>query len=491
MIELKQINDILTGIQDYRSTGPTDREITGVCFDSRKADAGNVFIAVKGTRADGHDFIRDAISKGCTAIVCETLPEKTVPDICYIQVKNAGFALGIICSNYFGQPSGKIKLIGITGTNGKTTIATLLYRLITKLGYRAGLISTIEVLINDRAQEATHTTPDALQINRLLADMVNQDCSYCFMEVSSHSIDQQRIAGLQFAGGIFTNLTHEHLDYHKDFRHYLNSKKAFFNHLPDDAFALINLDDRNGKVMVQNCKAKTKTYSLKSFSDYKGKIMENHFEGMQLKINERDVWISLMGEFNAYNTLAVYACCELLSIEKESVLTGLSDLHPVRGRAEVVRGESGVVAIVDYAHTPDALKNIIQSVDQIRPKGQKLITVVGAGGNRDRAKRPLMGNIAATGSDRVILTSDNPRNESPEAIIDEIKSGISEAGMKKVIAIVDRYEAIKTAIMLANKGDIVLVAGKGHETYQDIAGKKVHFDDLEIIKQIMNPKAVC
>lgn len=461
-------------------------EITGICFDSRQAAAGNIFIAVKGTRVDGHDFIQDAISKGCTAIVCETLPEKTAQEICYIRVEDAGYALGLICSNYFDQPSGKLKLIGITGTNGKTTIATLLYRLVTKLGCRAGLISTIEVLISGRSQEATHTTPDALQINRLLADMVNQDCSYCFMEVSSHSIDQQRIAGLQFAGGIFTNLTHEHLDYHKDFRHYLNSKKVFFDHLPADAFALTNLDDRNGKVMVQNSEAKTKTYSLRSLSDYKGKIMEKHFDGTQLKINDRDVWTSFIGEFNAYNILAVYACCVLLSLEKESVLTALSELKPVRGRAEVVTGESGIVAIVDYAHTPDALKNIIQSVDQIRSGGQKLITVVGAGGNRDRAKRPLMGDIAASGSDRVILTSDNPRNESPEAIIDEIKSGISETGMKKVIAIVDRHEAIKTAIMLANKGDIVLVAGKGHETYQDIAGEKIHFDDLEVIRQIMN-----
>lgn len=461
-------------------------EITGICFDSRQAAAGNIFIAVKGTRVDGHDFIQDAISKGCTAIVCETLPEKTAQEICYIRVEDAGYALGLICSNYFDQPSGKLKLIGITGTNGKTTIATLLYRLVTKLGCRAGLISTIEVLISGRSQEATHTTPDALQINQLLADMVNQDCSYCFMEVSSHSIDQQRIAGLQFAGGIFTNLTHEHLDYHKDFRHYLNSKKAFFDHLPADAFALTNLDDRNGKVMVQNSEAKTKTYSLRSLSDYKGKIMEKHFDGTQLKINDRDVWTSFIGEFNAYNILAVYACCVLLSLEKESVLTALSELKPVRGRAEVVTGESGIVAIVDYAHTPDALKNIIQSVDQIRSGGQKLITVVGAGGNRDRAKRPLMGDIAASGSDRVILTSDNPRNESPEAIIDEIKSGISETGMKKVIAIVDRHEAIKTAIMLANKGDIVLVAGKGHETYQDIAGEKIHFDDLEVIRQIMN-----
>lgn len=483
---MKQITDILTGIQNYRSIGPTDMEITGICFDSRQAAAGNIFIAVKGTRVDGHDFIQDAISKGCTAIVCETLPEKTAQEICYIRVEDAGYALGLICSNYFDQPSGKLKLIGITGTNGKTTIATLLYRLVTKLGCRAGLISTIEVLISGRSQEATHTTPDALQINRLLADMVNQDCSYCFMEVSSHSIDQQRIAGLQFAGGIFTNLTHEHLDYHKDFRHYLNSKKVFFDHLPADAFALTNLDDRNGKVMVQNSEAKTKTYSLRSLSDYKGKIMEKHFDGTQLKINDRDVWTSFIGEFNAYNILAVYACCVLLSLEKESVLTALSELKPVRGRAEVVTGESGIVAIVDYAHTPDALKNIIQSVDQIRSGGQKLITVVGAGGNRDRAKRPLMGDIAASGSDRVILTSDNPRNESPEAIIDEIKSGISETGMKKVIAIVDRHEAIKTAIMLANKGDIVLVAGKGHETYQDIAGEKIHFDDLEVIRQIMN-----
>ncbi|MBL7113729.1 MAG: UDP-N-acetylmuramoyl-L-alanyl-D-glutamate--2,6-diaminopimelate ligase [Bacteroidales bacterium] len=483
---MKQITDILTGIQNYRSIGPTDMEITGICFDSRQAAAGNIFIAVKGTRVDGHDFIQDAISKGCTAIVCETLPGKTAQEICYIRVEDAGYALGLICSNYFDQPSGKLKLIGITGTNGKTTIATLLYRLVTKLGCRAGLISTIEVLISGRSQEATHTTPDALQINQLLADMVNQDCSYCFMEVSSHSIDQQRIAGLQFAGGIFTNLTHEHLDYHTDFRHYLNSKKVFFDHLPADAFALTNLDDRNGKVMVQNSEAKTKTYSLRSLSDYKGKIMEKHFDGTQLKINDRDVWTSFIGEFNAYNILAVYACCVLLSLEKESVLTALSELKPVRGRAEVVTGESGIVAIVDYAHTPDALKNIIQSVNQIRSGGQKLITVVGAGGNRDRTKRPLMGDIAASGSDRVILTSDNPRNESPEAIIDEIKSGISETGMKKVIAIVDRHEAIKTAIMLANKGDIVLVAGKGHETYQDIAGEKIHFDDLEVIRQIMN-----
>jgi UDP-N-acetylmuramoyl-L-alanyl-D-glutamate--2,6-diaminopimelate ligase len=315
---------------------------------------------------------------------------------------------------------------------------------------------------------------------------VSEQCRFCFMEVSSHAIDQHRIAGLQFAGGIFTNLTHEHLDYHENFRHYLDSKKAFFDRLTADAFALTNLDDRNGKVMVQNSKARAKTYSLRSLSDYKGKIMESHFDGMQLKINDRDVWTTFMGEFNAYNILAVYACCMLLALEEESVLTVLSELKPVKGRAEVITGKSGIVAIVDYAHTPDALKNIIQSVNQIRSGGQKLITVVGAGGNRDKQKRPLMGNIAASGSDRVILTSDNPRHESPEAIIDEIKSGIPEASMEKVIAIADRHEAIKTAIMLANKGDVVLVAGKGHERYQDIAGKKIHFDDFEVIRKIMN-----
>ena len=483
---MKKVADILSGIQDYQSTGPTDLEITGVCFDSRKVVAGNIFVAVRGTRVDGHDFIHDAIAGGCTAVVCETLPDKREKEICYIRVESAGYALGVICSNFFDQPSKKLKLIGVTGTNGKTTVATLLYRIATRLGYRSGLISTIEVLISDRSVEATHTTPDALQINRTLAEMVKEDCSYCFMEVSSHAIDQNRIAGLRFAGGIFTNLTHEHLDYHKDFRHYLNSKKIFFDNLPAASFALTNLDDRNGRIMIQNCQARAKTYSLKTISDFKGRVLESHFDGMQLKINDRDVWTTFMGEFNAYNILAVYACCLILSFDKNDVLTALSGLRPVRGRAEVVTGKSGVVTIVDYAHTPDALKNIIESVDRIRSGGQKLITVVGAGGNRDREKRPLMGSIAASGSDRVILTSDNPRDESPEAIIDEMKTGITEDEMEKVLSIVDRKEAIKTAIMLAGRGDIVLVAGKGHETYQDIAGKKIHFNDLEVIHKIMN-----
>ena len=483
---MKKVTDILPGIPNYRSFGSTDIGITGVCFDSRTAAEGNIFVAVPGSRVDGHDFIHDALARGCTAVVCEILPEIQQEDTCMIQVENAGYALGVICSNFYGQPSKNLKLIGITGTNGKTTIATLLYRLAIRMGHRAGLISTIEVLINSRSQETTHTTPDALQINRILAAMVKEECTFCFMEVSSHAIDQNRIAGLRFAGGIFTNLTHEHLDYHKDFRHYLESKKAFFDNLPAGSFALTNLDDRNGSIMLQNTPAETKSYSLKSLSDFKGKILESHFDGMQLKINDKDVWTTLMGEFNAYNILAVYACCMMLRFDKEKVLTVLSELRPVRGRAEVVAGKSGVIAIVDYAHTPDALENIIQSVSQIRKGEQKLITVVGAGGNRDREKRPLMGNIAVAGSDKVILTSDNPRDESPETIIGEMKSGIQENDLEKVISIVDRREAIRTAFMMAGNGDIVLVAGKGHETYQDIAGRKIHFDDLEIVKQIMN-----
>jgi UDP-N-acetylmuramoyl-L-alanyl-D-glutamate--2,6-diaminopimelate ligase len=482
---LKKLKEILERVSVLEMSGKADIEVSDVCFDSRKVVSGSLFAAVRGTRTDGHTYIPEVVGKGCRAIICEFFPELMHEDVTYVRVNNSASALGLIASAFFSYPSEKLNLVGITGTNGKTTIVTLLRELFQKAGYHAGLISTIRNLVTEESIESTHTTPDAVAINSLIDRMVKAGCSHCFMEVSSHAIDQKRIEGLKFRGGVFTNLTHDHLDYHANFREYLQAKKSFFDRLPDSAFALVNNDDRNGMVMAQNTKAEVQTYSLRSISDYKCKILETHSDGMLLKIDDRELWTGLIGEFNAYNLLAVYGTAILLGIEEEKALTIMSSFKPVRGRAEVVTSSGGVTAIVDYAHTPDALENILMAVNKLRKGSGKIITVVGAGGDRDKAKRPLMGKISVLHSDRVILTSDNPRSEEPEDIIDDMRRGINNNNSEKVISISDRLEAIKTAFMLAGKGDIIVVAGKGHETYQEIKGRKHHFDDMEIILGLM------
>jgi UDP-N-acetylmuramoyl-L-alanyl-D-glutamate--2,6-diaminopimelate ligase len=482
---LKTLKEILERIKIVKILGKPDIEVEEICFDSRKAAKGSVFVAVKGTRSDGHQFIPEVIAKGCGAVICERIPDQIQKEVTYVRVNDSAGALGIIASAFYSYPSEKLNLVGITGTNGKTTIATLLHELFRKSGYHSGLLSTIQNLVNDESYASTHTTPDAIAINSLLSDMVKSGCSHCFMEISSHAIDQKRTEGLKFRGGVFTNLTHDHLDYHKDFKTYLKAKKLFFDNLPETAFALVNNDDRNGMIMVQNTKAEIQTYSLKSVSDYKCRILETHVDGMLLKIDNQELWTELIGEFNAYNLLAVYGTAVLLGLDEERILTLISSFKPVRGRAQAVTSADGITAVIDYAHSPDALENILMTVNKIRNKTGKIITVVGAGGDRDKTKRPLMGKIAAVNSDKVILTSDNPRSEVPEDIIDDMKRGISKNLSEKVISITDRREAIKTAFMLAGKGDIILVAGKGHETYQEIKGKKSHFDDMEIINELM------
>lgn len=450
-------------------------------FDSRKVASGDMFVAIVGTVSDGHDYIETAIEKGARIIVCERMPEKLHDEVSYIQVKSSSRALGFLASDYYGNPSSKLKLVGVTGTNGKTTIAGTLYNLVRKLGYKVGLFSTIKVIVDTEVIPATHTTPDQLQLNSYLARMVEAGCDYCFMEVSSHSVVQNRIAGLQFAGGIFTNITHDHLDFHKTFAEYIKAKQAFFTMLQATAFALTNIDDRNGEVMYQNSQAKKYTYSLMSGADFKCKIIESGFEGMQLEANGDEVWVNFIGKFNAYNLMAVYGTATLLGFDKIEVLKAMSELYPVDGRFEIIRSAEGVTAIVDYAHTPDALQNVISTINDIRCGEGTLITVVGCGGNRDKTKRPEMAAIAAEMSDKLILTSDNPRNEKPEDILDDMQKGIEPQWKNKTLRIVNREEAIRTACMLAKKGDIILVAGKGHETYQEICGVRHHFDDREVL----------
>ena len=477
-----KIEEILKGIDIVSIKGAKERVVSGIDFDSRKVKKDSMFIAVKGYKSDGHDFIESAIQSGATSVICETLPEKPDKNICWIKTSDSAKALGLAASNFFGNPSSSLKLIGVTGTNGKTTIATLLYRMFSKLGYKCGLFSTVCNYIIEKELEATHTTPDPVQLNRLLSEMVFEGCDYAFMEVSSHAADQKRIAGLIFAGGIFTNLTHDHLDYHKTFDNYLAAKKSFFDSLPKDSFALVNIDDRNGKVIIQNCVARQYTFSVRKMADYRCNIIEQGFEGMGLKIQGDEVWTRFIGDFNASNLLAVYAASDLLGAAKKEILTVLSDLHPVAGRLEVIKSPEGISGIVDYAHTPDALLNVIDTINKIREGGVQLITVVGAGGDRDRTKRPKMAAISAEGSTKVILTSDNPRTEDPEKILDEMEAGITPDLKRKTLRIADRHEAIKTAVMLANKGDVVLIAGKGHETYQEVMGVKHHFDDREELR---------
>ncbi len=480
-----KIEKILKGIDIVSVTGTKNTVITGIEFDSRKVTPGYLFVAVKGYKTDGHDYISSAIASGASSVICEILPENPDKSICWIKTGDSAKALGLAASNFFGNPSSSLKLVGVTGTNGKTTIATLLYRMFVKLGYKCGLFSTVCNYINEKELEATHTTPDPVQLNSLLSRMVDAGCDFAFMEVSSHSADQQRIAGLKFAGGIFTNLTHDHLDYHKTFDNYLKAKKSFFDSLPAGSFALVNVDDKNGRVMLQNCAARHYTFSVRGAADYRCKVIEQSFEGMGVKIQNEEVWTKFIGDFNASNLLAVYAASELLGAVKKEILTILSDLQPVSGRLELIKSPTGISGIVDYAHTPDALLNVIDTLNKIREGGVQLITVVGAGGDRDRTKRPKMAAISAEGSTKVILTSDNPRTEDPEKILDDMEAGITPGLKGKTLRIADRREAIKTAVMLANKGDVVLIAGKGHETYQDIMGVKHHFDDREEIKKAL------
>jgi UDP-N-acetylmuramoyl-L-alanyl-D-glutamate--2,6-diaminopimelate ligase len=466
--------------------GSTATPVGSIVFDSRRATSESVFVAVKGTQTDGHQYIQQVIEAGAKAVVCDHIPYDINPGVCYVEVPDSSEALGIMASNFYDNPSCSLTLIGITGTNGKTTTATLLYRLFLGLGYKAGLLSTVRNMVNLNEIPATHTTPDAVELNRLLQAMVDEGCDYCFMEVSSHSIVQNRIAGLTFKGAVFTNLTHDHLDFHKTFDAYLAAKKRLFDTLPVGSFAIVNTDDRNGKVMVQNSKATVKTVALRSQADFRCKILENHFEGLLLNINGNEVWSRLVGNFNAYNLLSIYATAVMLGINKDEVLTALSKLEAVDGRFEYFKSPGGIVGIVDYAHTPDALLNVIGTINSIRQGEGKLITVAGAGGDRDRTKRPEMASIATENSNLTILTSDNPRSENPEDILAEMSTGVPIDRKKFCLVIADRREAIRTACTLAQKGDVVLIAGKGHETYQEIKGIKHHFDDREILKECLS-----
>jgi UDP-N-acetylmuramoyl-L-alanyl-D-glutamate--2,6-diaminopimelate ligase len=465
--------------------GSTDITINTVDFDSRKIGANDLFVAIRGTQSNGHDFIEKAILQGAVAIVCDTFPEEIVAGITYIQVKDTNKALAFIAANYFGNPSHSLKLVGITGTNGKTTIASLLYQLFQKAGFKVGLLSTVKIMVDTTEHKATHTTPDSITINKHLREMVDQGVTHCFMEVSSHGIHQQRTEALQFEGGVFTNLSHDHLDYHATFAEYRDVKKSFFDHLPKAAFSLVNIDDKNGFVMLQNTSSRKLTYALKSYANYKAQILESQMSGLLMKINENEVWVRLIGTFNAYNLLAIYGTAVELGLDSFEVLRLLSELESVSGRFQYIVSNGRVTAIVDYAHTPDALENVLKTINDIRTKNEQLITIVGCGGDRDKTKRPIMANIATTLSDKVIITSDNPRSENPETIIAEMEKGVEPQNFKKAVSITDRKQAIKTACQLAQADDIILIAGKGHETYQEINGVRHDFDDMQIVNELL------
>ena len=479
------LRDILYKTAIEAVKGPTDINVGKIEFDSRLVVAGDAFVAIRGTQSDGHAFIEKAIAQGAVAIICDTLPEMVNEAVTYVEVKSTSAALAYMASNYYGNPSSQLKLVGITGTNGKTTIATLLYQLFRNAGFKAGLLSTVKIMVDQAEHKATHTTPDSLTINKYLRMMVDAGADYCFMEVSSHGIHQNRTEGLQFAGGVFTNLSHDHLDYHSTFAEYRDVKKSFFDHLPKSAFAIVNVDDKNGLVMLQNTAAKKLTYGLKTYADYKATILENQLSGLLLKINGEEVWVKLIGTFNAYNLLAIYASAVNLGLEEREVLRLLSELESVSGRFQFIISESNITAIVDYAHTPDALENVLSTIESIRTRNEQLITVVGCGGDRDKTKRPVMAKIASSMSDRAIFTSDNPRSEVPEDIIEDMEKGVEPQNYKKTVAVVDRKQAIKIACQLARPNDIILIAGKGHETYQEIKGVKYDFDDMETVKEIL------
>ena len=480
-----RLNELLKYVKPVCIIGDEDKDITGVNIDSRKIEKGHLFVAMKGTQTDGHKFIPKALELGATAILWEDMPEEKAEGVTYVQVSSTESAVGPVATVFYGEPSRKLMLVGVTGTNGKTTIATLLYNMFRKFGHRCGLLSTVCNYIEDEAIPADHTTPDPIELNYLLSRMVEAGCEYAFMECSSHAIAQQRIGGLKFAGGLFTNLTRDHLDYHKTFENYRDAKKAFFDGLSKDAFAITNADDKNGSVMVQNCKAKIKTYSTRTMADFRARIIECHFEGMYLEIDGREVGVQFIGKFNVSNLLAVYGAAVMLGKKPEDILLILSTLKSVAGRLEPIRSKEGVTAIVDYAHTPDALENVLNAIHEVLDgKGGQVITVCGAGGNRDKGKRPLMAQEAAKQSDRVIITSDNPRFEEPQDIINDMLEGLNAQQKKKTISITDRKEAIRTACMMAQKGDVILIAGKGHEDYQEIKGVKHHFDDREVVREI-------
>lgn len=477
------LSEIIEGVELISRSGDQDPRIEKITFDSRTVGDGDLFVAIHGVENDGHQYMDQAIQSGAAAVVCQDPAHASLSGVPLLQVSDSRKALAEMAAAYYGNPSRDLALVGVTGTNGKTTIATLLHQMHVLMGFRAGLLSTIQVMIGEESHPATHTTPDPLQINALLRTMADQGCEYCFMEVSSHAIDQERIAALEFNGGIFTNLSRDHLDYHKDFREYLEVKKRFFDHLPAEAFALVNRDDKNGQVMLQNCKAQHHSFSLRSLCDFRGKIVEMHLEGSAMEINENEVWVKLPGRFNAENLLCAYGASVLLGHHPEEVLAALSELNPVAGRFETFRSVDGTTAIVDYAHTPDALLNVLETIREVNVAGGEIITVVGAGGNRDRGKRPLMAKIVAESSHKVILTSDNPRDEDPESILDEMMKGIPSGLLDHTMRIVSREEAIRTACIIARNKDIILVAGKGHEKTQEVQGEKRFFDDMEILKQ--------
>ena len=482
------LEELIKGLKTVSVCGQTDIEITGVNIDSRRIKEGHLFIAQRGTQVDGHKFIPKAIELGAKAVLCEVLPEEKAEGVTYVQVESTEDVAGKVATIFYGDPSRKLKLVGVTGTNGKTTIATLLYNMFRKLGYKCGLLSTVCNYIEDEAVPADHTTPDPIELNYLLSRMVDAGCQYAFMECSSHAIAQKRIGGLDFAGGLFTNLTRDHLDYHKTFENYRNAKKAFFDQLPKTAFAITNADDKNGMVMVQNTKATVKTYSTRTMADFKAKILECHFGGMYLEIDGREVGVQFIGKFNVSNLLAVYGAAVMLGEKPENVLLVMSTLKSVSGRLDPIQSPEGYTAIVDYAHTPDALENVLNAIHEVLEGKGHVITVCGAGGNRDKGKRPLMAQEAVKQSDKVIITSDNPRFEEPQDIINDMLAGLDDQQMKKVVSIVDRREAIRTACMLAQMGDVILVAGKGHEDYQEIKGVKHHFDDKEVLREAMGIK---
>jgi len=476
-----KLKDIIKGVE-AEVIGARDVDVKDIQFDSRKVGAGTMFVAQRGTKVDGHSYIAGAVEKGAVAVVCEELPERLSEGVAYVKVKDSSEALGFMAANWYGHPSEQLKLVGITGTNGKTTTVTLLHRMFRQLGYHVGLVSTIVNKIDEEELPTGHTTPDALELNQLLRRMVDAGCSYAFMEVSSHAVVQHRIAGVRFAGAIFSNITHDHLDFHKTMANYIAAKKGFFDGLDKEAWALVNVDDKNGRVMVQNTKAKVYTYGLQHDADYRCKILENTFEGMHLVVDGSEMWCRLVGKFNAYNLMAIYGAAVLCGVEKAEALRILSALEAAPGRFQYVNGR-GITGIVDYAHTPDALQNVISTIDGIRRQSQLLITVVGCGGDRDRTKRPEMAQIAAEGSDKVVLTSDNPRTENPDAILDEMEAGLTPQQLCHTVRITDRRQAIRTACMMAKEGDIVLVAGKGHETYQEVNGVRSHFDDVEELER--------
>lgn len=482
---MKTLKDILYKVSIEAVKGSTDVAIQKIEFDSRKVELNDVFVAIRGTVSNGHDFIEKALNQGAAVIVCDTFPTVIVNGVTYVQVKDTNLALAFLAANYYDNPSQNLKLVGITGTNGKTTISSLLYQLFKKAGYKVGLLSTVKILVDEVEYAATHTTPDSLTINYYLSEMNKAGVEFCFMEVSSHGIHQKRTEALHFVGGIFTNLSHDHLDYHASFAEYRDVKKSFFDFLPKSAFAITNIDDKNGSLMLQNTKARKLTYALKTYADFKATVLENQLSGLLLKINNNEVWVKLIGTFNAYNLLAIYGTAVQLGLDELEVLRLLSELESVSGRFQFVVSDSKITAIVDYAHTPDALENVLNTINDIRTKNEQLITVVGCGGDRDKTKRPLMANIATSNSDKTILTSDNPRSEDPEAILADMEKGVEPQNHRKMLTVLDRKQAIKAACQLAQPNDIILIAGKGHETYQEIKGVRHHFDDMEVVKEFL------